>query len=278
MNEMNWIVAKSLKYRYLDLRRPRMQRNLRLRHEAITLMRQYLNARGFLEVETPIMIKSTPEGARDYVVPSRVQPGKFYALPQSPQQLKQLLMVAGYEKYYQIARCFRDEDLRADRQPEFTQLDIETSFMDEDAITGLMESMIREVFKVVLDVELPNPFPRMSWHDAVERFGTDRPDLRIPLELVEVGDLMEQVEFKVFSGPAADPEGRVAVLRLPEGAALTRKEIDGYTDFVYQADLDGNLWRFDLTDTGCRIGRRRRHGPRSGRRFRPGLRPPRDRW
>ncbi len=221
-----------LKYRYLDLRREGMQNNLRLRHTVTRALRHFLDENGFIDVETPMLTRTTPEGARDYLVPSRTFPGRFFSLPQSPQLFKQLLMMSGFDRYYQIVRCFRDEDLRADRQPEFTQLDIETSFMDEDAITGLMESMIRELFKDVLDIELPNPFPRMTWHDAVDRFGTDRPDLRIPLELVEVGDLMGEVDFKVFAGPAADPEGRVVVLRLPDGAALSRKDIDGYTDFV----------------------------------------------
>jgi aspartyl-tRNA synthetase len=221
-----------LRYRYLDLRRPVMLRNLRLRHRVTSALRRFLDGNGFVDVETPVLTKATPEGARDYLVPARNFPGKFYALPQSPQLFKQLLMMSGLDRYYQIARCFRDEDLRADRQPEFTQLDVETSFMDEDAITALMEKMVRELFREVLDVELPDPFPRMRWAEAVERFGTDRPDLRNPLELVEVADLVANVEFKVFAGPAADPRGRVATLRVPGGSSLTRKEIDAYTAFV----------------------------------------------
>jgi len=221
-----------LRYRYLDLRRPEMLRNLRLRHQVTSALRRFLDANGFVDVETPVLTKATPEGARDYLVPARNFPGKFYALPQSPQLFKQLLMMSGLDRYYQIARCFRDEDLRADRQPEFTQLDVETSFMDEDGITALMEQMVRELFREVLDVELPDPFPRMRWAEAVARFGTDRPDLRNPLELVEVADLVASVEFKVFAGPAADPNGRVAALRVPGGGSLTRKQIDEYTAFV----------------------------------------------
>ena len=221
-----------LRYRYLDLRRPEMLNNLRLRHRVTSALRGFLDAHGFVDVETPILTKATPEGARDYLVPARNFPGKFYALPQSPQLFKQLLMMSGLDRYYQIARCFRDEDLRADRQPEFTQLDVETSFMDEAGITGLMETMVRELFQQVLGVELPDPFPRMGWHEAVARFGTDRPDLRNPLELVEIADLVANVEFKVFAGPAADPKGRVTALRVPGGARLSRKEIDDYTAFV----------------------------------------------
>ncbi len=221
-----------LRYRYLDLRRPEMLDNLRLRHRVTRALRTFLDGQGFVDVETPILTKATPEGARDYLVPARNFAGKFYALPQSPQLFKQLLMMSGLDRYYQIARCFRDEDLRADRQPEFTQLDVETSFMDEAAITGLMESMVRELFRDVLDVALPESFPRMAWAEAVERFGTDRPDLRNPLELVEIADLVASVEFKVFAGPAADPKGRVAALRVPRGGRLSRKEIDDYTAFV----------------------------------------------
>ena len=221
-----------LRHRFLDLRRESMQKNLRLRHSIIRSLRNYLENRDFTEVETPILTRSTPEGARDYLVPSRTYPGEFFALPQSPQLFKQLLMVSGYERYYQIARCFRDEDLRADRQPEFTQLDIEASFVDEDQIMGLMEEMIRELFAQTLEVPLPKEFPRMSYAEAIRRFGVDRPDLRIPLELVDVADLMETVEFKVFSGPASDPDGRVAALCLPGGSELTRKEIDDYTKYV----------------------------------------------
>ncbi|WP_462320306.1 aspartate--tRNA ligase, partial [Halochromatium sp.] len=221
-----------LRYRYIDLRRPEMQQRLRLRSRITQTLRNFLDAQGFLDIETPILTKSTPEGARDYLVPSRVHPGEFYALPQSPQLFKQLLMMSGMDRYYQIARCFRDEDLRADRQPEFTQLDIEMSFMDETELTGLMEQMVRELFRTVLECELPDPFPRMTYAEAMRRYGSDRPDLRVPLELVDVADLMGEVEFKVFAGPAADPEGRVAALRLPKGAELTRKEIDDYTKFV----------------------------------------------
>ena len=221
-----------LRYRYLDLRRPEMLNNLRLRHRVTRALRSFLDAHGFVDVETPILTKATPEGARDYLVPARNFPGRFYALPQSPQLFKQLLMMSGLDRYYQIARCFRDEDLRADRQPEFTQLDVETSFMDEAGVTGLMEAMVRGLFREVLGVELPDPFPRMRWAEAVERFGTDRPDLRNPLELVEIADLVANVEFKVFAGPAADPKGRVTALRVPGGGRLTRKEIDDYTAFV----------------------------------------------
>ncbi len=224
--------AVRLKYRYLDLRRPVMQANIRLRHRVTTTLRRFLEKRGFVDIETPMLTKSTPEGARDYLVPARTYPGHFFALPQSPQIFKQILMVAGFERYYQIVRCFRDEDLRADRQPEFTQLDIETSFMDEDGIMALMEAMVRDLFKVVIDIDLPDPFPRLTHSQALARYGTDRPDLRNLLELVDVGDLMKDVEFKVFSQPANRSGGRVAVLRLPAGGDLTRKEIDDYTNFV----------------------------------------------
>ena len=221
-----------LRYRYLDLRRPRMLANMQLRSRVTRLLREYLDGHGFMDMETPMLTKATPEGARDYLVPSRTHAGRFFALPQSPQLFKQLLMMAGMDAYYQIVRCFRDEDLRADRQPEFTQLDVEMSFIDEHLITNMMEEMIRRVFKGALGVELPDPFPRMSYEEAMRRFGSDRPDLRCPLELVDVADLMEGVEFKVFAGPAADPRGRVAALRVPGGGKLTRKEIDDYTKFV----------------------------------------------
>src|SRR3990172_8068218 len=194
--------AVRLKYRYLDLRRANMRRNLLLRHELAKSLRRFLEARDFVEIETPVLTKSTPEGARDYLVPSRTHPGMFFALPQSPQLFKQLLMVAGFERYYQITRCFRDEDLRADRQPEFTQLDIETSFLDEEGVMGIMEEMIRHAFSNVHKIERPSPFPRMTWAEAMARFGVDRPDLRIPLELVEVSDLLRDFEFKVFSCPS----------------------------------------------------------------------------
>ena len=221
-----------LRHRYVDLRRPEMLRHIRLRAEITRQLRSYLDDHGFLDIETPMLTKATPEGARDYLVPSRTHPGHFFALPQSPQLFKQLLMMAGMDRYYQIVRCFRDEDLRADRQPEFTQLDVETSFLNEDELMQLMEEMIRQLVREVLGDELPNPFPRMSHTEAVRRFGTDRPDLRCPLELVDVGDLMGEVEFKVFSGPANDPAGRVAALNLPGGCQLTRKEIDAYTKYV----------------------------------------------
>ncbi len=221
-----------LRYRYLDLRRPQVYQRMRLRFEAARVLRHYLEEHGFMEIETPMLTRSTPEGARDFLVPSRVHHGSFYALPQSPQLFKQLLMVSGMDRYYQIVRCFRDEDLRADRQPEFTQLDIEASFIDEDQLTDLMEEMIRRLFARVIEVPLPERFPRMTHAEAIARFGIDRPDLRIPLELVELTDLMREVDFKVFSGPARDPNGRVAALRLPGGGELSRKEIDDYTQFV----------------------------------------------
>jgi aspartyl-tRNA synthetase len=221
-----------LRYRYIDLRRPEMQARLRTRSQVTRILRSYLDDHGFLDIETPILTKSTPEGARDYLVPSRTHPGQFFALPQSPQLFKQLLMMSGMDRYYQIARCFRDEDLRADRQPEFTQLDIEVSFMTEDELMDLMEAMIRVLFREVLDTALPEPFPRISYKEAMRRFGSDRPDLRVPLELVDVADLMQEVDFKVFAGPAKDPEGRVVALRLPKGGELSRKEIDEYTKFV----------------------------------------------
>jgi aspartyl-tRNA synthetase len=221
-----------LRYRYVDLRRPEMQERLRFRSRVTQALRAFLDQNGFLDIETPILTKSTPEGARDYLVPSRTHPGEFFALPQSPQLFKQLLMMAGMDRYYQIARCFRDEDLRADRQPEFTQLDIEVSFMTEEELMGLMEAMIRSLFRDVAGVELPDPFPRLTYQEAIRRFGSDRPDLRVPLELVDVADLMAGVEFKVFAGPAADPKGRVVALRLPRGGTLSRKEIDDYTKVV----------------------------------------------
>ncbi len=221
-----------LKYRFLDLRRPQMQRTLRLRHEAIKTMRRFLEDREFVELETPILTRSTPEGARDYLVPSRTHAGEFFALPQSPQLFKQLLMVAGFERYYQVARCFRDEDLRADRQPEFTQLDLELSFVDEEEIMGMMTEMVRTLFSTVLNEALPETFPRITYADAIARFGTDRPDMRNPVELVEVSDLMAGVEFKVFSGPANDEKGRVAAMCVTGGSSLSRKQIDGYTEYV----------------------------------------------
>ncbi|HET7597824.1 MAG TPA: aspartate--tRNA ligase [Burkholderiales bacterium] len=221
-----------LEYRFLDLRRPQMQQNLRLRYRTAMAVRHFLDRHGFIDIETPMLTRSTPEGARDYLVPSRVHPGHFYALPQSPQLFKQLLMVSGFDRYYQIVKCFRDEDLRADRQPEFTQIDIETSFLDQGGITQLMEALIRDVFKTVLGIELADPFPRMGYDEAMARFGSDKPDLRVPLELTELTDLMREVEFKVFRDAAQLKDGRVAALRVPRGGALTRKEIDDYTEFV----------------------------------------------
>jgi len=221
-----------LEHRVLDLRREPMQRNLRLRHRASTAARRFLDAHGFVEIETPVLYKSTPEGAREFLVPSRLYDGHFYALPQSPQLFKQMLMIAGFDRYYQIVKCFRDEDLRADRQPEFTQIDIETSFMDESAIRPLMESMVRAVFRDAIGVELPDPFPVLSYDDAMRDYGSDKPDLRVPLKLIELTDVMKDVDFKVFSGPANASGGRVAALRVPGGGALTRGEIDGYTDYV----------------------------------------------
>lgn len=221
-----------LKYRYLDLRRPEMASRLRTRAKLVSLIREFLNAQGFVDVETPFLTRSTPEGARDYLVPSRVHPGEFFALPQSPQLFKQLLMMSGMDKYYQIVKCFRDEDLRADRQPEFTQLDIEASFIDENDIQSLMETMMRGVFKDILGVTLPEVFPRISYQEAMSRFGSDKPDMRIPLELVEVSDLFKTVEFQVFHQAAHDKNSRIAALKVPGGANLSRKEIDDYTKFV----------------------------------------------
>ncbi|MFI4869309.1 MAG: aspartate--tRNA ligase [Steroidobacterales bacterium] len=221
-----------LRYRYIDLRREVMNRRLRLRHRITRSMRGYLDAQDFVDVETPMLTKTTPEGARDYLVPSRTHPGKFFALPQSPQIFKQLLMIAGLERYYQIVRCFRDEDLRADRQPEFTQLDIETSFLTQDQIMQLMEGLAVTLFREVLGLELPQPFPRISYQEAMRRYGSDKPDLRVALELADVADLVKDCDFKVFSAPANDPGGRVAALRVPGGGTLSRKHIDEYTAFV----------------------------------------------
>jgi len=231
-----------LKYRYLDLRRDRMQANLRRRARLTRSIRRYLEDHDFVDTETPILTKATPEGARDYLVPSRVHPGSFFALPQSPQIFKQLLMMSGLDRYYQIARCFRDEDLRADRQPEFTQLDLEMAFVEEVDVQSIAEGMIRSVFRDVLGVELPGPFPRMSWHEAMERFGSDKPDLRIPLELVTVCARVRHVEFKVFSGPANDPGSRVTALRVPGGASLSRKQIDDYTALTAKYGARGLAW------------------------------------
>jgi aspartyl-tRNA synthetase len=229
-----------LKYRYVDLRRDVMQHRLRLRHAVTRAMREYLDGHGFIDVETPMLTKATPEGARDYLVPSRTQAGKFFALPQSPQIFKQLLMMAGFDRYYQIVRCFRDEDLRADRQPEFTQLDIETSFLTRDEIMGLMEGLVRELFAKVLGAQLPDPLPRMTYAEAMRRYASDKPDLRVPLELVDVADLVRDSEFKVFAAPAAAADGRVAALRVPGGGEkLSRKQIDDYTAFVARYGAKG---------------------------------------
>jgi len=228
-----------LRFRYLDLRREEMRERLLLRHRITRAMRQYLDDAGFVDIETPMLSKATPEGARDYLVPSRTHAGKFFALPQSPQIYKQLLMIAGFDRYYQIVRCFRDEDLRADRQPEFTQLDIETSFLDQAEIQQLMEGLMHELFRAVLGVELPSPMPRMGYEEAMRRYGSDKPDLRVPLELVDVADLVKGCDFKVFAGPAADPLGRVAALCVPQGGKLTRKEIDDYAAYVARYGAKG---------------------------------------
>ena len=230
-----------LKYRYVDLRRPEMMEKMRFRSKVTQNIRNFLDAEGFLDIETPVLTKATPEGARDYLVPSRTHSGEFFALPQSPQLFKQLLMVAGMDRYYQIARCFRDEDLRADRQPEFTQIDIETSFLNEDQIMEITERMVVNMFKELLDVDLGS-FPRITYAEAMQRYGSDRPDLRIPLELVDVKDLMKDVDFKVFSGPANDPAGRVAALKVPGGVKISRREIDKYTDFVSVYGARGLAW------------------------------------
>jgi aspartyl-tRNA synthetase len=240
--------AVRLKYRYLDLRREDMQQKLRLRHRVIRSLRSFLEDDDFIEIETPVLTRSTPEGARDYLVPSRTQAGHFFALPQSPQLFKQILMIAGFERYFQIARCFRDEDLRADRQPEFTQLDIETSFLDETGIMALMEAMIRVLFQDVLGEGLPDPFPHLSYGEAMDQYGTDRPDLRIPLKLVELKDLMDDVEFKVFAEPAKTG-GRVAAMRVPAGGQLTRQRIDQYTEHVKQFGAKG-LAYIKINDPG----------------------------
>jgi len=228
-----------LKFRYIDMRRPQMQQRLRLRAQVVQKLRQALESDGFIEVDTPMLTRATPEGARDYLVPSRNHAGEFYALPQSPQLFKQLLMMGGIDRYYQVARCFRDEDLRADRQPEFSQLDIEMSFVDEEMIMSSMEAMMRSLFKEVLDEDLGAEFPRMSYADAMLKYGSDKPDLRIPLELVELSDLVAGVDFKVFAEPASNPKGRVAALRVPGGNSLTRKEIDVYTEFVSRYGAKG---------------------------------------
>ncbi|GEA10322.1 aspartate--tRNA ligase [Alteromonas sp. KUL49] len=230
-----------LRYRYLDLRRPVMSERLQFRAKVTGAVRRYLEDEGFLDIETPILTKATPEGARDYLVPSRTHKGEFFALPQSPQLFKQLLMMSGMDRYYQIVKCFRDEDLRADRQPEFTQIDIETTFLDADGVMSITEGMIRSLFKTMLDVDLGD-FPRMTYAEAMKRFGSDKPDLRNPLELTDVADLLKDVDFKVFSGPANDPKGRVTAIRVPGGASLSRKQIDEYTKFVGIYGAKGLAW------------------------------------
>jgi len=231
-----------LEHRVLDLRREPMQRNLRLRHQAASAARRFLDAQGFVDIETPVLYKSTPEGAREFLVPSRLHDGHFYALPQSPQLFKQMLMIAGFERYYQIVKCFRDEDLRADRQPEFTQIDIETSFMEEEAIRAMMEALVRTMFRDTIGVELPDPFPVLRYDDAMRDYGSDKPDLRVPLRLTELTDVMKDVDFKVFSGPANAANGRVAALRVPGGGTLTRGEIDAYTESVRTLGAKGLAW------------------------------------
>lgn len=233
LNDDNITVSEELrlKYRFLDMRRPEMQERMKFRAKATSTIRRYLDNHGFLDVETPVLTRATPEGARDYLVPSRTRQGSFFALPQSPQLFKQLLMVAGFDRYYQIAKCFRDEDLRADRQPEFTQVDIETSFLSDDEIMDIAEGLTKDLFKTMLNIEF-DTFPRMTYADAMRDYASDKPDLRIPLKLIDVADIMQAVEFKVFSGPAQDPKGRVAALRVPNGAEMSRKQIDDYTKFV----------------------------------------------
>jgi aspartyl-tRNA synthetase len=242
IDEDNLSEGVRLEHRVLDLRRDPMQRNLRLRHRAASAARGFLDAHGFIDIETPVLYKSTPEGAREFLVPSRLHDGHFYALPQSPQLFKQMLMIAGFDRYYQIVKCFRDEDLRADRQPEFTQIDIETSFLEEAAIRELMERLARHLFKEVLGVALPDPFPVLRYEDAMRDYGLDKPDLRVPLKLAELTDVMKDVDFKVFSAPANAADGRVAGLRVPGGGALTRGEIDAYTEYVKTLGAKGLAW------------------------------------
>jgi len=241
-----------LEHRIVDLRRDFMQRNLRLRHRAARSARAYLDGNHFVEIETPVLYKSTPEGAREFLVPSRLNDGQFYALPQSPQLFKQMLMIAGFDRYYQITKCFRDEDLRADRQPEFTQIDIETSFLDEGRIRVLMEGLARQMFREVLGVELPDPFPVLRYDDVMRDYGVDKPDLRIALKLAELTDVMKDVDFKVFSGPANAAGGRVAALCIPGGAAISRGEIDGYTEYVRGLGAKGLAWiKVNARDKGA---------------------------
>jgi aspartyl-tRNA synthetase len=241
LDDENLSETVRLTHRVLDLRRPQMQRNMMLRYRVAMEVRKFLDANGFIDIETPMLTKSTPEGARDYLVPSRVHDGMFFALPQSPQLFKQLLMIAGFDRYYQIVKCFRDEDLRADRQPEFTQIDIESSFLAEDEIRTMFEGMIRSTFHHAIGVELP-PFPVMTWADAMRRFGSDKPDLRVKLEFTELTDVVKDVDFKVFSGPANQPDGRVVALRIPGGAEMSRGEIDGYGEFVKIYGAKGLAW------------------------------------
>jgi aspartyl-tRNA synthetase len=242
LDEENLAEETRLQHRVLDLRRAPMQRNLRLRHRAAIAVRRYLDEHGFVDIETPVLYKSTPEGAREFLVPSRLHEGHFYALPQSPQLFKQLLMVAGFDRYYQIVKCFRDEDLRADRQPEFTQIDIETSFLGEEDIRGLMEGLVRYLFKEAIGVELPAPFPVLTYDEAMRDFGSDKPDLRVPLKLAELTDAVKDVDFKVFSGPANAPGGRVCALRVPGGAALTRGELDALGEYAKGLGAKGLAW------------------------------------
>ncbi len=242
LDDENLSESVRLEHRILDLRREQMQTNLRLRHAAAKAARGFLDGHGFIDIETPVLYKSTPEGAREFLVPSRINEGQFYALPQSPQLFKQMLMIAGFDRYYQIVKCFRDEDLRADRQPEFTQIDVETSFLGEQAIRDLMEALARQLFREVLGVELADPFPVMTYEDAMRDYGVDKPDLRIPLKLAELTDLMKDVEFKVFSGPANTPSGRVAALCVPGGATISRSEIDAYTEYLRALGAKGLAW------------------------------------
>jgi aspartyl-tRNA synthetase len=242
LDDDNLSESVRLEHRVLDLRREPMQRNLRLRHRAAASARRFLDAQGFVDIETPVLYKSTPEGAREFLVPSRLHDGHFYALPQSPQLFKQMLMIAGFDRYYQIVKCFRDEDLRADRQPEFTQIDIETSFMDEGAIRAMMELLVRTMFRETIGVELPDPFPVLPYDDAMRDYGSDKPDLRVPLKFTELTDVMKDVDFKVFSAPANAVGGRVAALRVPGGGTLTRGEIDVYTEYVRSLGAKGLAW------------------------------------
>lgn len=243
-----------LKYRYVDLRRPDMQQKLIFRSKVTSAIRHYLDDNGFLDIETPILTRATPEGARDYLVPSRTHPGAFFALPQSPQMFKQLLMVSGFDRYYQVVKCFRDEDLRADRQPEFTQIDIETSFLKEEQIMGLTEIMVCTLFSDLMNVEF-DAFPRLTYVEAMRRYGSDKPDLRIPLELIDIADLMEAIDFKVFKGPASDPKGRVAALKVPGGATLSRKQIDDYTQYVGIYGAKGLAWiKVNAIEKGVKEG------------------------